>query len=221
MRRRGRPPRRTRRRASWSRGRRRRRRPPVGRRRSGRSRSRRIGDRRANSACGRCCSTWFQPMCGSVGASSSRAVRPARMPERRGAVLVAAVEQELQAEADAEERPVGRDPVAGSGRRDRAGRGGPWPDRRPRRRARPARRCPSRSVAIPGDGDVGADRRQRLLDAHEVAGAVVDDGDPRCGRGGHGRGCHARHPSAPFVDATPVAARVGLAGDAQRPRRAP
>ena len=53
---------------------------------------------------------------------------------------------------------------------------------------------------------VGADGRERLVDADEVARAVVDDRDPRRGA----------HPSEPFVDATPLASRIGLDGVAQR-----
>ena len=107
-------------------------------------------------------------------------VRPGEHAERRRAVLVAALEQELQAEADAEERPVGAPATRGSARRGRArsrraiaGAAAPTPGhdervgaaRAPRRRGRRATSAP--------------DGRQRLLDADEVAGAVVDDGDAR------------------------------------------
>ena len=46
--------------------------------------------------------------------ASSRTVRPARIAKRLGAVLVAALEQQLEAEADPEERAIGRRPRRGS-----------------------------------------------------------------------------------------------------------
>ena len=105
-------------------------------------------------------------------------------------VLVAALEQELHPEADPEEGAVGGDPVpdrvdeaapreAGHRRRGRADAGddeavGPGQVRR-----------------APHHDHVGARDTERLVDADEVAGAVVDDGD-------------LRHPRLPFVEATPA-----------------
>jgi hypothetical protein len=53
-------------------------------------------------------------------------------------------------------------------------------------------------VGVPHEPHPGADTRQRLLDADEIAGAVVDDGDRRA------RQRRRRHSAVPFVDATPT-----------------
>ncbi len=113
-------------------------------------------------------------------------------PEGRRAVLVARLEEELQPEADPEERPVLREPAPD--RRDEPvalqarHRGGRRPDPRDDERVRA-----TDGLRVAHDRDVRADGREGLLDADEVAGAVVDDGDERA---------HA-HPRAPFVEATP------------------
>ena len=149
------------------------------RRTSGRSRSRRRRRCRRTRRASRRRSTWFQPMCGSVGASSRRTVRPGSTPSVVGAVLVAALEQELQPEADAEERPVGGDP--GADRLDEAAprAAGPSPAPRRRRPGTTSASAPSRSPARSRRRTRRPTRGQRLLDADEVAGAVVDDRDPR------------------------------------------
>ena len=125
---------RARRARSW-RGRAPRRRRPAGARRtSGRSRSRRRRRSRRTAGAGasarpgssRCAAGSGRPRGGPSG--------PARTPERRRAVLVAALEQQLEAEADAEERPVGGDPAA-----DRAGQAAPREPRHRRRRGADAR----------------------------------------------------------------------------------
>jgi len=65
---------------------------------------------------------------------------------------------------------------------------------------------------VPNDNDRGADTTQRLVDAHEVAGAVVDDGDARPAGDGPG---HVE----PFVDATPRRRGSGaVAARSARPR---
>ena len=190
---------------------------PVGgaRRRSGRSRSRRRGAIPANAGWSRRRSTWFQPMWGSVGASVEPS-RPARQhAERRRAVLVAALEQELEAEADPEERPAGGDPVAD--RLDEPGPlpGAPSPAPPRRRRARRARRRPARSSARVARTTSPRRRHgQRLVDADEVAGAVVDDREP--GRA-PARPEWRRSSERALRRGHAPAARIRLAGGAQRP----
>ena len=75
---------------------------------------------------------------------------PGDEAERLGAVLVGAVEEQLQAEADPEERPVRRRSTPGSDRRGRAGAAGPSPAPRPRRRARSGRR-PAQRLGVAND----------------------------------------------------------------------
>ena len=70
--------------------------------------------------------------------------------------------------------------------------------------------APRERLGVAGDDDVGADRVERLVDADEVAGAVVDDGDAR-------RRALSVTPSVPFVDATPV--RRGSGSQAARSAR--
>ena len=60
-------------------------------------------------------------------------------------------------------------------------------------------------LRVARDRDRRADARQRLVDAHQVARAVVDDRQP-------GRRAHSR---TPLVEATPVPARVDVAGGAE------
>ena len=132
-------------------------------------------------------------------------------PEGLGAVLVAALEQQLEAEADAEERAIRRDP--GADRLDEAAvaqpvhRGSGRADAR-HDAAGPGRRCRSPVTARWTRAPAVV---ERLLDRDEVAGAVVDDGDARSAGG------HIRHPSDPFVDATPV--RRGSGSHATRSAR--
>jgi hypothetical protein len=138
--------------------------------------------------------------------------RPAgQHAQRGGPVFVAAVEEQLEPEADAEERPVARDPV--TDRVDEAvvpeaghrGRGGP--DARNDDRVGVAH-----GVPVASHGDRRANRGQRLLDAHEVARPVVDDRDPRSAN------WPVAHPSDPFVEATP--SRRGSGSHAVRNARA-
>ncbi len=142
-------------------------------------------------------------MCGRRGASTRRTVRPASTPSVRGAVLVAAVEEELHPQADAQEGAVGGDPAP-----DRLHEPAP---------SQPFHRGPGRTDAGHHEGvgagqvrlpvrqdDLGAGRAQGLVDAHEVAGAVVDDGDPG-------------HPRLPFVEAAPP--RRGSGATATRSAR--
>ena len=185
-----------------------RRRRPGRRRTSGRSRSRRRRRCPSNSGCSRDRSTWFQPMCGQrrrvleprrCGRAGRRASprRPRRCPRTAAAARGRCPRNGRSAASQAR---IGSTRPRRS-RRAIAGAAAPTPGTTSASAPRIA--SPSRTTR-----DLGADGRQRLLDADEVAGAVVDDGDRR------GR---ARHPSAPLVDATPVAPRIELAGDAERP----
>ena len=135
----------------------------------------------ANSGWARVRSTWFQPMWGSVGASRDQRGATGEDAEGLGAVLVAALEQELEPEADPEVRPPGPDPVADRGREPASPqavhRGARRPDARDDEEVRAANR-----LRVARDDDRGTDGDQRLVDAHEVAGAVVDDRDERAGR---------------------------------------
>ena len=126
--------------------------------------------------------------------------------ERGRAVLVAAVEQELEPEADPEVRPVGGDPGAERvdqvvpASRDIAGAAAPTPGTMTA--SAPRRPSPSRATST-----VGADGPERLVDADEVAGTVVDDRDPRAGR----------HPITP---GRPWSRRRRRVADRSRRRRA-
>ena len=123
-------------------------------------------------------STSFQPMCGSRRAPSSR-VDACRAAGRGTAVvaLLAALEQQLQADAHAEQ--VG---AAASARHDRVDRG----------RARAARPSPARPRRRPGSrrsarrrdllglvahGHLGAGALERRAQRAQVARAVVDERD--------------------------------------------
>ena len=208
--RRGRPPRRTARRgrssarttSSAAVGR-------ARRRTSGRSRSRRRRRCRRTAGASRVRSTWFQPMCGSVGASlepdrpagqrrraSSR--RPRRCP-RTGAAARGRCRG--TAGRRASQARIGSDQAA-------ARRGGPSPARRRRRRARRARRRRAAPRASRATVDVGAD-------ASSAPG--------RCSRGCRRRSRRPRsaaaaraHPSDALGRGDAVAARIELARDAQR-----
>ena len=64
------------------------------------------------------------------------------------------------------------------------------------------------ALRVPDLDRVRADRRERLVDTHQVAGAVVDDGDARAGR----------HSRTPFVEATPTRRRsISQAMRSERP----
>ena len=140
----------------------------------------------------------FQPMCGTFRSAlaGKRTTRPGRTPRpAHRPELLALLEEELHAEADAEERPPGVD-----------------------RRAAPARSSPSRAgwscrrakAPTPGSTTAGAardalgvarhlgrlpDALERLLHAPQVAHAVVDDRER----------AHGRLPdySVPLVESTP------------------
>ena len=101
---------------------------------------------------------------------------PLRIPSVVRAVLVAGLEQELEPEADPEEGPAGGKPggdrlgeamaVEASHRRFRRADAG-----------HDERIGAAECLAVAADRDIGTDGRERLVDADEVAGAVVDDGD--------------------------------------------
>ena len=142
-----------------------------------------------------------------------RVLEPDRPPgqdaERRRAVLVAAVEQELEPEADAEERAVGRDPGAdrlGQAARARAGAiaGAAAPTPGTIERVGAAQRRPRRGRASTSAPTVG----QRLVDADEVARRRSRR------RRSRARGHASSERALGRGDA--VAARVDLAGDAER-----
>ena len=134
-------------------------------------------------------------MCGSVGARIETDGAAGQDPQGLGAVLVAALEQQLEAEADAQERAIGVDP--GPDRLEEAALAKPVHRRSGRADARDHQEV--RVVDVVAGrraADAGSGGRERLLDRHQVAGAVVHDDDARRIR--------ARHPSDPFVEATPV-----------------
>ena len=165
-------------RGSSSRGRRRRRSRRRRRRTSGRSRSRPPSGIPAKAGWSRRRSTWFQPMWGSDRRVLELS-RPARQhAKRRGAVLVAALEEQLEAEADPEERAVVGDPAP-----DRVDEPGPLQTLHCGRRRADAGH--DERVGVPEvvgtrrADDVRPDGHKRLLDADEVARAVVDDREPR------------------------------------------
>src|SRR3954447_9080445 len=129
-------------------------------------------------------------------------------PERRGVILVAAVEQKLQAETDTEEWLVTAGP--GANRSREPGCIEPCHRRSRRADSRDDKAVRVRQgVRVGSNDDVGTDRRERLVDRDEVARAVIDDGDPGS------RGPH--HPSEPLVDATP--SRRGSISQATRSAR--
>jgi hypothetical protein len=138
--------------------------------------------------------------------------------KRLGAVLVAGLEQELQAEADAQERPAHRDPaqdrVDQPGPREPVHRRGGRADSRYHERIRGVE-----AVGVSGDRDASADRGESLVDGHEVARAIVHDRDPEpdCALE-RVRAARSRHPAAPFVEATPL--RRGSIEQAARMARA-
>ena len=119
----------------------------------------------------------FQPTCGTFTSPRNSEQRPGSSPRpatlRR---LFAAVEEELQAEADAEKGQVRASTAMKSRRAVGVDRG---------RRAEVAdtgnddpRRLPSRSTGSRRDERKRADRRQTFQNGREVAGVVVDDCDP-------------------------------------------
>ena len=129
---------------------------------------------------------------------------PGQHAEGFRAVLVAPLEQELEAQADPEQGPVIGDPRP-DGRLEatapQAGHGGTGgADAGDHERVGTFQ---GRGPA--GHHDVGSRGGERLLDAHEVAGPVVDDRDPR-------------HPRLPFVEGTAPARRGSSATAARRAR---
>ena len=138
--------------------------------------------------------------------------RPAgQEPERLGAVLVRALEQELEPEADAEERPVLPRPTRAIGStkpparsRSIAGAAAPTP-------GTTSRSAPSISSPLVAQAHVGAGGAQRLVDRHEVARAVVHDDDERPAA----RRC-ARSSERALRRRDALAPRIGLARDPQR-----
>ena len=138
---------------------------------------------------------------------------PPEEPQRVRPVLIAAIEQHLEAQTDPQERLACRHP--GTDRvheavalqaRHRRGRGA---HARHDERVRAAQR-----LAVAGDRDLRADARERLIDADQVPGAMVDDGDANLSVDPRWR----RHPSEPLVDATP--SRRGSDSQARRRARA-
>ena len=151
-------------------------------------------------------STWFQPMCGRVGDVLEHDGPSGDDPERRRSVLVAPVEEQLEAEADPEERAIVRDPGAdrvGQALRLEPAHGG----RRGPDAGHDERVETAQHVGLADGDDLGTHRRQCLVDADQVACPVVDDPDPRT----------CRHSRIPLVDATPV--RRGSISQATRRAR--
>src|SRR6476661_3319824 len=107
----------------------------------------------SNAGCGPTRSTWFQPICGSVGASSMSVVRPVIAPSV-GDPLAQGLGEAPFVE------PLHRGPRRpDSWDHDRVGRSEP--------------------IRVAHERDTGTDDRQSLLDAHEVPRTMVDDGDSR------------------------------------------
>ena len=128
------------------------------------------------------------------------------------AVLDAALEQHLHADADAEHRPPAGEPATDqrADRRRRAAR--PCRRRTRRRRARRARRPSSRRVRSAVSVDVGAGALEGAHGRAEVAGAVVEDDDRRA---------RAVTRRSPFVRRHARLARVERDGVAEAPGRPP
>src|SRR6266550_3988584 len=135
-----------------------------------------------------------------VGEPCTTGQDPRAAPDRAqglGAVLVAAIEQQLQPKADPEEPPVGLQP--GPDRADQSGRLQPRHGGRSRADSRDNEQLHIAQVFGPSDqAGLGSRDFQPARDAYQVAGAVVDDPDERAPLAGRGQ------PSAPLVEATPV-----------------
>ena len=116
-------------------------------------------------------------MCGSVGASTSATVRPARSPSASASPSSLASKKSWKPEADAEARSAGANPVAqrleqaALAQVDHGRRGGADTRNDDRVDAGQSRR-------FVGHDDLGPDRRQGPGDADHVRRAVVQDGDP-------------------------------------------
>ena len=138
-------------------------------------------------------------MCGSRGLSSA-VTSPGRIPRPRSAlVLGRRLEQQLHPEADPEQRHAG-----GGALDQRLAQAGPLQvAHRLRERADARQDDRARVAHVGGDHRLGADVRERLLDAAPVAHPVVGDRD---------------HVSVPFVDGTPVSS--GSIATAARSARA-
>ena len=171
-------PSRTRRRTRWCRARRRRRRAP--RSTSSRSSSAVASGRPATTGCSRAKRTSFQPICGTRSVSGKRRTSPWSQPRPSVPALLAALEQHLEPDADAEERhPVVERPGPRSGSSERRT---PSSDAsvaagRADARAGSGGRRPSSPPASATRRGVEAEPLERVHDARGVAGPVVDDAD--------------------------------------------
>ena len=130
-------------------------------------------------------------MCGTFSpGASSPVTSPGSTPSPvRAAELRRTLEQELKAEADAQHRHAGLDPVGDQ----RVEPGLAHPPHRARECPHAGQDDPSaspRGVRVAGDEALGADALEGLLDRAQVSHAVVEDGD-------------SRQVSVPFVDGTP------------------
>ena len=152
-------------------------------------------------------------MCGRVGRVREAHHVASQQAQHRGAVLVGTLEEQLQAEADADVPGAAPDTLEDGSHEALAVQAV---------HGRPAGAHAGDEDGIRvlqvrgrrGDGHSGAQQLQRVADAHQVAGAVVDHGDPH--RIGHaGPEAFGR---LPFVEATP--ARRGSGDTAMRNARA-
>jgi hypothetical protein len=123
--------------------------------------------------------------------------------EGLGPVLVAAFEQQLQPEADPEVRQAFAKPVADRGDQilphQAVHRGTGGADAGHDERVHPV---PDECRASVDQDDLGPDPGQGLLDAHEVARAVVDNTEPGSTAARDSAAGHRAHVE-PFVDARP------------------
>jgi hypothetical protein len=166
----------------------------------------------SKSGCGRTSSTVFQPMCGSVGAPVQADRSSRQKPERLGVALVAALEEELVAQADPKARPIGPNPFAQRLEQAALAQVGH------RRAAAPTpgttiASTPWSPAASVRHDHASAGGNERLADADHVRRAVVEHGnDRRRRRAGH-------QPSDPFVEATPLRrGSIAQAARSDRPR---
>ena len=164
----------------------------------------------ANSGSSRRRSTWFQPMCGRRGASLEH-LGPAGQDAE-----VSAPSSSLPSNSSCSPRQI---PRYGRSARSQPRIGSSRPYRREARHGRAGGADPGHDEPVDaasvgrraGEDDVGADRLQALADADEVAGAVVDDRDPRPAR----RAARA-HLERALERRDARSPRIDLARDAQR-----